>query len=97
MIYCSANFGTINPARKTAGMIQANIPALLQPWSGTAQGHGLGRDHVVDFILGERSANGPPWSLGAHVSFPSAVCEQDVPCDEIPSWSSAGYYCWVSS
>lgn len=52
---------------------------------------------MVDFILGERGASGPPWSLGAHVSFPSAVCEQDVPCDEIPSWSSAGYYCWVSS
>lgn len=38
-----------------------------------------------------------PWSPGPCFSFPSVLCERAVPCDELPSCSRAGCYCWVPS
>lgn len=62
VIYHSENIGTINAARKAAGVVQANIPALQESWSWMALGCWFGEGSCIgtgDGFL--------PWVRGVQV------------------------------
>lgn len=72
MIYCSAKVWHHKPSQENCWHDpgkHSSSPAALE-WDHT----GSWFRKVVDFILSERGANGPLWSLGAHASFPSDLC-----------------------
>lgn len=50
---------------------------------------------ILYWVRGVQVVPSGPWGL-MPASHQTCV-EQDVPCDEIPSWSSPEYYCWVPS